>query len=110
MTKHSDDDRARNFMRFGFQVSEATPEISAEVEAWEHKYARYEIIKAIYIDTIMEAMKSYTDDLVFTFNPPKAEHRSCSVLEAEICDELEELSESTLDILVAVLTTKTRSN
>ena len=111
-SKPTTDDRARIFLQYGFQASENSPQLCAEMEGWEEeaKYARHEFIHDLYADQIMKAVQWYTDDLVFAYNSPKAKVGPYSELEQEIFYSLTELPEETLRILAAVMTAKTGAN
>src|SRR5258708_7313518 len=111
MTSKSTEDRARIFMDYGFQVSENSPELCAEIEGWEDNEfgGRHECINVLYSNQIMKAAKSYIDDLVFACNSSKAKGCLYSELEEEIFESLVELPEETLRILAAVMTAKTKA-
>src|SRR5882757_9520905 len=103
-SKSTTDNRARIFLQYGFQASENSPQLCAEIDGWEDKYGRHEFIHDLYADQIMKAVQWYTDDLVFARNSPKAEVGPYSELEQEIFYSLTELPEETLRILAAVMT------
>jgi hypothetical protein len=103
----STEDRARYFMAYGCHSEQ--PEILVEFIVWDQRLDE-EVIRNIYADKIVEAAKSYVDDLAFACDSPKVAGKSHSKLEQEIFEELSELSETTLRVLAAVIVAKVGAN
>jgi hypothetical protein len=104
MKSTSNEDRARHFMKYGFQ---------AEFDEDIHVYIPEELddmtdsISRDYIkEKILDAAKPYINDLSFAFSSPKSKLADCSEIEMEAFDDLDQLSTETLQILAKAMAKK----
>lgn len=105
MTTISNEDRARNFMLYGFQAAfdqDICVHIPDNLDDMTESITR-DCIKG----RILDAAKPYIDDLAFAFNSPKADkYSNHSEIEMEAFDDLDQLSTETLHILAKAMAKK----
>lgn len=119
MTTISNEQRARNFMQYSFKTNDLGGLTLEEFE-WAQKDSDVvgdERFRELYILKILEALKLHDiDDASFVDNIPQVKEPrfsgfdSFSILDKEVCEDLDQLSTYTLGILTAMIKAKAEAS